>query len=209
MSIFTKFRRLTGELVGPLMLPDGDAPEGDEFYGYFEGQLSPFDHWVSQDGLLKQYDPEQKARKLSKPAHHSRWSNSEMSWVPMVNLEHLKSASSDEVDKLAGEARLRYITDTPGQAQTYAKKESQAREWVSSGCVGRAPPFIEAEASALGEDPGALAARVIELSDYWANTKGPQIEASRRKWKVAISRAEGADDVHKILEEALKDLERL
>lgn len=59
----------------------------------------------------------------------------------------------------------------------------------AGGFSGQAPGFIAAEAEALNLNPIAVATEVIQLADYWANVKGPEIEATRRKWKVAIEAA--------------------
>lgn len=104
-------------------------------------------------------------------------------------LQGRREGALSVVDEEAGRARLRYITSVPGQAETYQRKEQQAREWAASGFVGDAPPFIAAEAAALGRTPQSVAEEVIALADQWANVTGPVIEACRRKWKVAIEAA--------------------
>lgn len=104
-------------------------------------------------------------------------------------LHSAKGSALSVIDEEAGRARLRYITSVPGQAETYTRKEQQAREWSASGFVGDAPPFIAAEAEALGRTHQSVAEEVIALADQWANVTGPVIEACRRKWKVAIEAA--------------------
>ncbi len=101
-----------------------------------------------------------------------------------------------EIDRAAGSARRRYITDESGQAETYIRKESQAREWVASGYSGNPPSFISAEASALGLPPQLLALQVLQMADFWVNIKGPEIEAARRKWKVAVMAAQDVESVN-------------
>lgn len=113
------------------------------------------------------------------------------------------------IDEWAGEARLRYITSVPGQAETYQKKEQQAREWAASSFAGDPPPFISEEATALGIDPQAVATEVIGLADYWGNVKGPQIEATRRKWKVAASAAGDYDTISSVFASAKAEMEGL
>lgn len=110
------------------------------------------------------------------------------------------------VDAAAGRARLRYITSVPGQAETYTRKEQQAREWSAEGFAGAPPSFIAAEAAALERDAQAVAQEIIDLADYWGDVKGPQIEATRRKWKVRLAAAESIDAINALQAEATDDL---
>ena len=111
-----------------------------------------------------------------------------------TRLAKLAFDALDQIDQAAGTVRLRYITSVPGQAETYQRKEQQAREWKAAGYAGTPPVFIAAEAAALGQDPVDVADYIIETADQWGSFKGPQIEAMRRKWKVAIEQA-GTDEV--------------
>lgn len=105
----------------------------------------------------------------------------------------LRFDSLAQIDTAAGFARLKYITSVPGQAETYQVKESQARTWQAASFAGSAPSFIAAEATALGINAQTLAVQIIDTADDWIEGKGPEIEACRRKWKVAIEAA-GTDD---------------
>lgn len=141
------------------------------------------------------------------PAHVFNWATKQ--WEDPRTLDQIKAEALDQVDIAAGKARLRYITSVPGQAETYQKKEQQAREWAAASFAGDPPSFIAAEAAALGRDPQAVATEVIGLADYWGNVKGPQIEACRRKWKVAIEAATDSTHVDSLLASARAELEAL
>lgn len=54
---------------------------------------------------------------------------------------HLRAA----VDAAAGAFRTRFITDVPGQAQTYERKEAEARAWTD-GADAAQFPFMSTEA---------------------------------------------------------------
>lgn len=138
------------------------------------------------------------------PAHVFNWAGKQ--WEDTRTLNDCRTSGLALVDELAGSARLRYITSVPGQAETYQKKEQQARDWAASGFAGDPPSFIAAEAEALGRDPQAIATEVIGLADYWGNVKGPQIEASRRKSKVAIETAENSSEIDGIVAQARAEL---
>ena len=128
------------------------------------------------------------------PSADHEWDTQAKAWVfrqdaKDARLAKLAFDALDQIDQTAGTVRLRYITSVPGQAETYQRKEQQAREWKDAGFVGTPPVFVAFEAAALGQDPVMVANYIIETADQWGNTKGPQIEATRRKWKVAIEQA--------------------
>jgi len=146
------------------------------------------------------------------PAHE--WSGQALAWVLNPSLmpaalAEAQATAQAQVDAAAGRARLRYITDVPGQQATYTRKEQQAREWVDSGYSGAAPSFIAAEAAALDETPQAIAQQVITLADFWAYVKGPEIEAARIKHKAAVRAATTLEAVQAALDAALVELEAL
>lgn len=130
------------------------------------------------------------------PAHVWSWALKEWlydSALQNANTSRLLVDSLAAIDTAAGNARLKYITSVPGQSETYQRKEEQARAWQAASFAGDAPSFIAAEATALAIDAQGLTLQIIALADYWGNVKGPQIEAARRKAKVAIEAA-GTDD---------------
>lgn len=146
------------------------------------------------------------------PAHE--WSGQALAWVLNPSLmpgalAEAQGAAQAQVDAAAGQARLRYITDVPGQQATYQRKEQQAREWVESGYSGPAPSFIAAEADALGEQPQQIAQQVITLADFWAYSKGPEIESARIKHKALIRAATTLEAVQTALSAAMVELEAL
>ena len=124
-------------------------------------------------------------------------------------LHLFKATALSSVDNIAGYSRLRYITSVPGQSETYTLKERQAREWTAASYAGDPPSFIAAEAAATNVTPQALCQLVIELADFWSNIKGPQIEATRRKWKVAIEAASDPSLIQGLVDAARAELDGL
>lgn len=189
MSVAVFFRESDGCIVGYRSTFDGDqveAPQGCDLVivatppkipGYYDGSV---------------------CRPIpNAPDESHRWDWTAKQWLADADLAAAvqAKASADalaSIDEAAGRTRLKYITSVPGQSETYQRKEAQARAWQSGGFAGPAPSFIAAEAEALNVSPESVATEVIGLADYWVNEKGPQIEACRRKWKVAIEAA-GAD----------------
>lgn len=142
------------------------------------------------------------------------WSGEALTWVLNPSLmpaalAEAQAKAQAQVDDAAGQARLRYITDVPGQQATYQRKEQQAREWTEAGYPEPAPSFILAEAQALQTTPQAIAVQVITLADFWAYVKGPEIEASRIQWKAAVRAATSLEAVQAALDAAIAELEAL
>lgn len=167
-------------------------------------------------GEIKKYTESEWEAKLNRPHFHAEWSNSLMKWVDLRSPEQIKQDFQarqkiclDQVDASAGVARTRYITSTHGQVETYAKKEQQARSWAAESFAGEAPSFIAAEAQALNVSAQSVALEVIGLADFWSNIKGPQIEATRRKWKVAIEAASDPSLIQGLVDAARAELDAL
>jgi hypothetical protein len=146
------------------------------------------------------------------PAHV--WSWGQMCWQASSQeiagcLAAMQADALATIDTTAERARLRYITGGAGQDATYVRKEQQARAWQAAGFAGQAPSFIHAEAEALGINAQTLAEQVLQLADYWSDVKGPQIEATRRKWKVLISAATALADLPALVEAGQAALDAL
>lgn len=142
----------------------------------------------------------------------AKWDEAAHEWVPLVvppTLDELRAAGLERVDYLAGKARLRYITDVPGQAETYQTKAAQAREWAATGYAGDAPPFVRAEADRKGIDPVLLAQQIVQLADQWANVKGPEIEAARLYWKGVIEQAQSKEEINAATADAETEIDTL
>lgn len=158
-------------------------------------------HYVDENGVLREISP--------RPSLQHRINRVLGVWEDTRSVADAIASALNRVDQIAGQARLRYITSVPGQAETYAKKEEQARAWASAAFWGAAPSFIAAEAAALGVSAQSVAEEVISLADFWANVKGPQIEATRRKWKVSIEAATTVLQVDQMVESAKAELDAL
>lgn len=109
------------------------------------------------------------------------------------SLGFTKWEAANVIDMTAGEARLRYITDVPGQQAVYIVKLEQARAYLANPAV--VPPYLQAEAEARQITVPALAAMVVAIAASWNEVKGPQIEAARIKAKLAIDAAIDLDGV--------------
>jgi hypothetical protein len=113
-------------------------------------------------------------------------------WVRDVPLAELQAQALDRIDRAAGAARLRYITDVPGQQAVYVSKELQARQFKAAGYpAGAVPPYVAAEVLAMGEGitPQQAADSILAIADQWQGVLSPRIEQVRLKGKWAIQAA--------------------
>lgn len=103
-----------------------------------------------------------------------------------------------DIDRAAGEARLRYITDVPGQQAVYLVKLQEAAAYVAAYAASPqaavAGPYIAAEAAATGTTALAVAEMVVGLGGAWNGVVGPAIEGARMGGKSAVAAAAGATD---------------
>lgn len=104
-----------------------------------------------------------------------------------IDLEKVRDFYRQRVDQSAGEVRTRYITDVPGQSQTYEKKEAEARGW-QEGDTEDDYPFMAAEAAVrdvpIAQVRAEILAQVNALMPLAA-----LIEAHRLNAKRAIAAA--------------------
>lgn len=113
------------------------------------------------------------------------------------------------VDAVAGEARRRYITDVPGQQAVYVRKLEQAQQYLVAYALdaqASAPPYIAAEAAALGVSAFHLATQVMSIAEFWDDTLSPAIEAARISGKAAVSAAESPEAVESARDAAIAAL---
>lgn len=100
-----------------------------------------------------------------------------------VDLAIVKDFYCARIDAGAGDARSRFITDVPGQAQTYEKKEAEARAWTAGDDAAHPEryPFMLAEAVATGqtiaEVRASIMAQVDLLTPIAARIEGARIAA--------------------------------
>lgn len=115
------------------------------------------------------------------------------------------------IDEAAGEARLRYITDVPGQQAVYLEKLAQAQSYLSalaSDANAVVPPYIAAEASGTGQTAQQVAQMVVGLGARWNDQLGPLIEGLRLGGKAAVRAAQTIEAVQQAADAAISALEQ-
>lgn len=96
----------------------------------------------------------------------------------------LRNGLLEKVDAEAGTIRRTYITDVPGQAQTYEKKEAEARRW-QAGDPDSDYPFMAAEAAAREVPIAQVRAEILAQVDA-LTPRAALIEAHRLASKERI-----------------------
>lgn len=111
-------------------------------------------------------------------------------------LATLEAALHARIDAEAGKARMRFISDSPGQQLTYQRKEAEARAFLAAPETPlSALPFLSGEMDATGADAATCAAAIVAAADSWILV-GSRIERCRIAAKRAISAATTAADMN-------------
>jgi hypothetical protein len=98
--------------------------------------------------------------------------------------QRLTTQLHEKIDREAGEFRKLFITEVPGQAMTYLRKEQQARAYMVD--PEGSYPLLAAEAEALDKTVEDVALSVVGMSDQWALI-GDAIEARRLRAKKEVT----------------------
>lgn len=98
---------------------------------------------------------------------------------------NLKNYYRTKIDAEVGAVRVQFITDVPGQAQTYEKKESEARLWTDGDEVTNPDryPFMLAEAQvrgiAIAQVRAEIMAQVNQLTPVAALMEAHRVNAKQ------------------------------
>jgi hypothetical protein len=168
-------------------------------------------HAVDEDGIYAGLVPsgEPGYTQVEGPPPSAGFHRVGAAWVRTLVLADEKKRALDAIDVKAGQVRLRFITDVPGQQATYIRKAEQARAYAAAGYTGTLPPYIAAEAAATGLTAAQCSDTIIGLSDLWEGTIGPAIEQVRIGGKQAVTAAADIEAVNTALATALGTLEAI
>ncbi len=113
------------------------------------------------------------------------------------------------IDQAAGQVRLKYITDIPGQVGVYLVKLEQAKDYLAAAALdagAAVPRYVAAEARATGLSAAAAAQQIVTTGTLWNDELGPDIEEARIGGKKAVGAAESVEAVQTALAAALTAL---
>jgi hypothetical protein len=133
-----------------------------------------------------------------------KWNFTANSWEYFEPLVDAKARAVLDIDSFAGNARLRYITDVPGQSAAYAAKLEQSQAYLANNLV--IGSYLQAEASTLDISLQQAAEQIVQKAELWNNTIGPQIESIRRKYKLALDTAATPEQLFQIRNTAMLEL---
>lgn len=107
-----------------------------------------------------------------------------------VDLEPQRRLALKQIDQMAGETRMLFITSVPGQEATYQFKIEDARAYKAAGYPSDATPYpwINAEAEATGTSAQAAADTIIATGEQWV-VVGVMIERTRMTFKTLARNA--------------------
>ena len=130
----------------------------------------------------------------------------------MASLFMLKQRAQKAIDSQAGQVRLRYITDVPGQQAVYMTKLEQAQAYLAARALNAGaavPPYLAAEAGATGETAFVVATAIAQLATLWNEQLGPAIEGARLGAKRAVDLAQTEGAVEAAMQVGLAELAAL
>lgn len=106
------------------------------------------------------------------------------------DFSRLKDWLRGNVDREAGDLRAQYVTDVPGQAQTYEKKEAEARLWTDGDETAHPEryPFMLTEAQVRAVPISQVRAEIMAQVNLLTPVAA-LIEAHRVAAKMAVSAA--------------------
>ncbi|MDO9094428.1 MAG: hypothetical protein Q8R98_09685 [Rubrivivax sp.] len=118
-----------------------------------------------------------------------------------------------DIDDAAGEARLRYITDVPGQQAVYLVKLQEAQAYLvahtADPLTAVAGPHIAAQATRTAKSALVVAQEVVDTGGLWLGTMSPAIEAERMAGKEAVADAQTSEELESVLAAAMSALQAL
>lgn len=117
------------------------------------------------------------------------WDVPSKRWLATATLAAVQAEALIAIDQAAGEARLRYVTEVPGQQAVYLRKFEQAKFFTTMNYLGDVPPYVAAEATATGGTAQAAAQGILLTATLWDTQISPAIEGSRISGKRAVRAA--------------------
>ncbi len=136
-----------------------------------------------------------------------KWDFELEGWIRTPLRDEVLAQSLIDIDAAAGSARLRYITDVPGQQAVYMAKQAEAEDFLANG--GTPGAYLQGEADARGVTVTQAAQMIAGLAAMWGETIGPAIEKSRIAGKLAAGAAQTVPDVLAAADAAINALDSI
>lgn len=135
------------------------------------------------------------------------WDSGSRRWVGIATMAKREADAHASIDAAAGAARLRFITDVPGQQAVYLLKLQEARALLADPQTPA--PHIAAEAAATGQPALATAQSIVDRANLWNVVLSPAIEGARLGGKAAVSAAATPDALAAALAAAVAALDAI
>lgn len=127
-----------------------------------------------------------------------------------MSIERERGRAKVAIDEAAGQVRLRYITDLPGQPRSYANKLRQAVEYIAAHAIdaqASVPAYIHHEAIRTGRTALATAQRIVSNAALCDEQKDPLIEGIRVAGKEAVEEAADSGSIQSAVAFAIAELQ--
>lgn len=142
------------------------------------------------------------------PSGEWTWNFSSNTWIRKVSLDSIKDQAVIDIDNQSGLTRVKYITDVPGQAETYLLKADQATKFKAANYQGAVPGLVQSEATACGISAQAAADAIITKQDQWI-ALAASIETIRRLGKENVKNATSPQAVETIRVQVINQLKAI
>lgn len=155
------------------------CPPNDEYNYYWNAAAWVKTMGVDANGKFIGNAPRSECAELVTIApvdEHQLWVNGQ--WVEGRSLKEISDYGIIEIDKAAGVARTRYITDAPGQTGAYIQKGMEADGLITGTMTEQACPHVMADAEIYNISPLEAATQIAAIKHAWV-AKSAEIEKLR------------------------------
>ncbi|WP_341327861.1 hypothetical protein [Methylotuvimicrobium sp. KM2] len=134
-----------------------------------------------------------------KPHRLSRWDWQTKAYAEDTSeiIALCRSEAERNIDRIAGQARLNYFTEAPGQQATYLSKLDDAKAYIAAGYPEDASPYkwVKAEVDATGATAAEVADLIVTTAAQWEEV-GAAIEGARQAAKRVLKLAEDIESIN-------------
>jgi hypothetical protein len=98
-----------------------------------------------------------------------------------------------DIDRVAGEVRTAFITNTQGQQSVYLEKREEAQAYVAAHSANPSAavpgPYVQREAEETGQSAIVVANQIVAQANFYSTQMSPLIEARRVAGKKRVREA--------------------
>lgn len=192
---FTVYKNETGEITSRYVR--GSIEDVEDLIGFgeaiIEGWFDKNVFYIDQGAAVEK--PPRPSETHDFDYQAKAWVNNEAEYLP-----DLKAAALARIDEMRGRARLKYITDLPGQDSMYMAKREEAVAYLADPDPDdNQYPLIKSEIGETSPDGYSVAQIFLNLNDLWREAAGA-IDAACFAAKREVQDAIAANDIAPIVD---------